>query len=95
MMNEIGPFEHETMDRYQGVLITLVALTAGVIGAIVTVLAMPDVCEALRPTSSAKYGITIDQISNDILELLGFYLDDSMSLTRKQIIQDYFLKHFQ
>ena len=85
-MNEIGPFEHETMDRYQGVLITLVALTAGVIGAIVTVLAMPDVCEALRPTSSAKYGITIEQISNDILDKNFLYNPESFLIHFKFIL---------
>ena len=83
------------MEAHFGILITLIALMAGLIGAIVAILAMPDVCESLTPVSDNPNGITLEQLSKELLEALGYQPDSPMAYYVRKAIQDYFLKRYR
>ena len=83
------------MEAHFGILITLIALMAGLIGAIVAILAMPDVCESLTPVSEDPNGITLEQLWKELLEALGYQPESPMAYYDRKAIQDYFLKRYQ
>ena len=62
---------------------------------IVAILAMPDVCESLTPVSDNPNGITLEQLSKELLEALGYEPDNPMAFYDRKVIQDYFLKHYR